>query len=199
LVISVAAKLSGTYQLIKQRIKVRELSSDWIRVIDSKLNSVAQGILVKQAVELVESGKSWESIYPEVEQMIERTFIYVAVADLSPMVQSGRIPRVLGKLAQKLSLYPIVSLDESGDGKLIGVSFSQKQSMKKIIKKIAKLQLKELAITHVSSRDNAAIWQKQLEKETGKISYLVDSSAAIAISAGLGSVAVAGIKKEETI
>lgn len=72
LVISVAAKLSGTYQLIKQRIKVRELSSDWIRVIDSKLNSVAQGILVKQAVELVESGKSWESIYPEVEQMIER-------------------------------------------------------------------------------------------------------------------------------
>lgn len=154
---------------------------------------------MKQAVELVESGKSWESIYPEVEQMIERTFIYVAVADLSPMVQSGRIPRVLGKLAQKLSLYPIVSLDESGDGKLIGVSFSQKQSMKKIIKKIAKLQLKELAITHVSSRDNAAIWQKQLEKETGKISYLVDSSAAIAISAGLGSVAVAGIKKEETI
>lgn len=92
-----------------------------------------------------------------------------------------------------------MSLDESGDGKLIGVSFSQKQSMKKIIKKIAKLQLKELAITHVSSRDNAAIWQKQLEKETGKISYLVDSSAAIAISAGLGSVAVAGIKKEETI
>lgn len=199
LVISVAAKLSGTYQLIKQRIKARELSSDWIRVIDSKLNSVAQGILVKQAVELVESGKSWESIYPEVEQMIERTFIYVAVADLSPMVQSGRIPRVLGKLAQKLSLYPIVSLDESGDGKLIGVSFSQKQSMKKIIKKIAKLQLKELAITHVSSRDTAAIWQKQLEKETGEISYLVDSSAAIAISAGLGSVAVAGIKKEETI
>lgn len=98
LVISVAAKLSGTYQLIKQRIKARELSSDWIRVIDSKLNSVAQGILVKQAVELVESGKSWESIYPEVEQMIERTFIYVAVADLSPMVQSGRIPRVLESL-----------------------------------------------------------------------------------------------------
>ncbi|MBC2328760.1 DAK2 domain-containing protein [Listeria swaminathanii] len=198
LVIAVSAKLSGTFQLIKQRIKARDLSADWIRVVDSRLNSVAQGLLVKQTVELVESGETWEGISWKVEQLIERAFIYVAVADLSPMVQSGRIPRFLGKLAQKLSLFPIVSLDESGDGKLIGVSFSQKQSMKKIIKKVSKLQPKELAITHVSSERDAEIWQKQLEKKTGKTSYLVDSSAAIAISAGLGSVAVAGIKKEET-
>ncbi|MCD2246564.1 DegV family EDD domain-containing protein [Listeria marthii] len=198
LVIAVSAKLSGTFQLIKQRIKARDLSTDWIRVVDSRLNSVAQGLLVKQAVELVESGETWEGISWKIEQLIERTFIYVAVADLSPMVQSGRIPRILGKLAQKLSLFPIVSLDESGDGKLIGVSFSQKQSMKKIIKKVSKLQPKELAITHVSSERDAEIWQKQLEKKTGKTSYLVDSSAAIAISAGLGSVAVAGVKKEET-
>lgn len=198
LIIAVSAKLSGTYQLIKQRIKARQLSSEWIRVIDSKLNSVAQGLLVKQAVVLVEAGETWEDVCQKIEQLIERTFIYVAVADLSPMVQSGRIPRVLGKLAQKLSLYPIVSLDESGDGKLIGVSFSQKQSMKKIIKKVTKLQLQELAMTHVSAERDAEIWQKQFEKETGEAGYLVDSSAAIAISAGLGSVAVAGIKKEET-
>lgn len=199
LVITVASKLSGTYQLVKQRIQGRNLSSKWIQVIDSRLNSVAEGLLVKQAVELIEIGESFEKVTQKVKQLIESSFIYVAVADLSPMVQSGRIPRVLGKIAQKLSLHPIVSLDESGNGKLIGVSFSQKQSMKKIIKKVTKLQLKELAVTHVCSINDAKLWQKQLEKETGRNSYLVDSSAAIAISAGLGSVAVAGIKEEETI
>ncbi|MBC2144750.1 DegV family EDD domain-containing protein [Listeria innocua] len=199
LVIAVSAKLSGTYQLIKQRIKARDLSSEWIRVIDSKLNSVAQGLLVKQAVELVETGKPFDEVTQKIEQLTAQTFIYVAVADLAPMVESGRIPRILGKLAQKLSLYPIVSLDRNGEGKLIGVSFSQKQSMKKIIKKVAKLQLKELAITHVSSERDAKLWQKELEAKIGGSSYLVDSSAAIAISAGLSSVAVAGIKKEETI
>ncbi|MBC1386155.1 DegV family EDD domain-containing protein [Listeria innocua] len=199
LVIAVSAKLSGTYQLIKQRIKARDLSSEWIHVIDSKLNSVAQGLLVKQAVELVETGKPFDEITQKMEQLIAQTFIYVAVADLAPMVESGRIPRILGRLAQKLSLYPIVSLDRNGEGKLIGVSFSQKQSMKKIIKKVAKLQLKELAITHVSSERDAKLWQKELEAKIGGNSYLVDSSAAIAISAGLSSVAVAGIKKEETI
>ncbi|HHQ0973162.1 TPA: hypothetical protein ACSK9F_002288, partial [Listeria innocua] len=45
----------------------------------------------------------------------------------------------------------------------------------------------------------AKLWQKELEAKIGGSSYLVDSSAAIAISAGLSSVAVAGIKKEETI
>lgn len=199
LVIAVSAELSGTYQLIKQRIKALDLSPEWVRVIDSKLNSVAQGLLVKQAVELVEAGKPFDEVTQKIEQLIAQTFIYVAVADLAPMVESGRIPRILGRLAQKLSLYPIVSLDRNGEGKLIGVSFSQKQSMKKIIKKVAKLQLKELAITHVSSERDAKLWQKELEAKIGGNSYLVDSSAAIAISAGLSSVAVAGIKKEETI
>ncbi|MBF2346095.1 DegV family EDD domain-containing protein [Listeria seeligeri] len=203
LIITVSAQLSGTYQLIKQRIKQKNLASDWIHVIDSRLNSVAEGLLVKQAVELVEAGRTFEEITRQIEQTAKRSFIYVAVADLSPMVESGRIPRFLGKIAQKLSLFPIVSLDENGEGKLIGVSFSQNQSMKKIIKKVTKLhhenQLEELAVTHVSSADKANDWGNQLQKLTGQLSYIVDSSAAIAISAGIGSVAVAGIKKEETI
>ncbi|AHI55105.1 DAK2 domain-containing protein [Listeria ivanovii] len=200
LVITVSAQLSGTYQLIKQRIKDKKLSSDWIQVIDSRLNSVAEGLLVKQAVELVETGSSFASVMRKMEQVASRSFIYVAVADLSPMVESGRIPRFLGKLAQKMSLYPIVSLDEVGSGKLIGVSFSQKQSMKKIIKKVSKIHqenpLLDLAVAHVCSAEIAHDWSTQLKKKIGQMSYVVDSSAAIAISAGIGSVAVAGIKKE---
>ncbi|MBC1514624.1 DAK2 domain-containing protein [Listeria immobilis] len=200
LVITVSAQLSGTYQLIKQRIKAKKLSSDWIQVIDSRLNSVAEGLLVKQAVELIEAGSSFATVTRQMERVASRSFIYVAVADLSPMVESGRIPRFLGELAKKMSLYPIVSLDEVGSGKLIGVSFSQKQSMKKIIKKVSKIHqenpLFDLAVTHVCSAEIAHDWSTQLKKKIGQMSYVVDSSAAIAISAGIGSVAVAGIKKE---
>ncbi|MBC1482083.1 DegV family EDD domain-containing protein [Listeria sp. FSL L7-1509] len=200
LVITVSAQLSGTYQLIKQRIKAKKLSSDWIQVIDSRLNSVAEGLLVKQAVELIEAGSSFATVTRQMERVASRSFIYVAVADLSPMVKSGRIPRFLGELAKKMSLYPIVSLDEVGSGKLIGVTFSQKQSMKKIIKKVSKIHrenpLLDLAVTHVCSAEIAHDWSTQLKKKIGQMSYVVDSSAAIAISAGIGSVAVAGIKKE---
>lgn len=199
-VITVSAQLSGTYQLIKQRIKAKNLSSDWIRVVDSRLNSVAQGLLVKRAVELVESHEPFERILDRLEETIDRIVIYVAVADLNPMIRSGRIPQFAGKMLQALSLYPIVSLDREGNGKLIGASFGQRASMKKIIKKLQREmkddKIEELAITHVCAPDQAEIWASQFEASGDLVSYLVDSSASIAISAGIGSVAIAAIRKE---
>ena len=199
-VITVSSQLSGTYQLIKQRIKAKNLSSDWIRVVDSRLNSVAQGLVVKRAVELVETHETFERILDKLEETIDRTVIYVAVADLNPMIHSGRIPQFAGKILQALSLYPIVSLDPSGNGKLIGASFGQRASMKKIIKRLKKEikagKIEELAITHVCVPEQAKIWANQFETGENLVSYLVDSSASIAISAGLGSVAIAAIRKE---
>ncbi|MBU5894600.1 DegV family protein, partial [Vibrio cholerae O1] len=80
-----------------------------IHLIDSRLNSVAQGLLVQRAAQLAERGVSIQQLVQEIKQLRERIFIYVAVADLSPMIRSGRIPQSLGALAQKLSLHPIIS------------------------------------------------------------------------------------------
>ncbi|WP_303753295.1 DAK2 domain-containing protein [Enterococcus sp. S86.2] len=201
LVISVAAKLSGTYQLITQRIKEKQLSSNWIQVIDSKLNSIAQGLLVKRAVELVEADKSFETVVNELQSLRERIFIYVAVADLDPMIQSGRIPQFLGKIAQKASVHPIVSLNEEGDGKLIGASLSQKQSLKKITKKVSgfanKQRLEAVYVTHVFNEQAALDWKTSLNARAIPVDAIVESSAAIAISAGQSSLAIAGVLKEE--
>ncbi|MGL4483027.1 MAG: DAK2 domain-containing protein, partial [Lactococcus garvieae] len=120
LVITVASQLSGTYQLIEQRIKEKKYLKNWIHLIDSRLNSVAQGLLVQRAAQLAERGVSIQQLVQEIKQLRERIFIYVAVADLSPMIRSGRIPQSLGAVAQKLSLHPIISLDKTGNGKLIG-------------------------------------------------------------------------------
>lgn len=203
LVITVSSKLSGTYQLMMQRIKEKQLSKDWIQVIDSRNNSVAQGLLVKKAVQLIEDGHAFEKVVEETNKTIERLFIYVAVADLSPMIQSGRIPSLVGSLAQRLKLFPTVSLDDTGQGSLSGLSFSQQQSIKKIVKNISKLvkdnQLDEIAVAHVCAKEQAEHLEKRLRTETGQPSIVVDSSAAIAISAGIGSIAIAGIKKERTL
>ena len=67
----------------------------------------------------------------------------MVVEDLSPMINSGRIPKILGETAQKLSMHPIISLDKRGNGKLIGASFSQNKSMDKILKKLTYCQKKD--------------------------------------------------------
>lgn len=201
LVITVASQLSGTYQLIEQRIKEKKYLKNWIHLIDSRLNSVAQGLLVQRAAQLAERGVSIQQLVQEIKQLRERIFIYVAVADLSPMIRSGRIPQSLGAVAQKLSLHPIISLDKTGNGKLIGASLSQKKSMKKILKKIQVLakngQIEDIALTHVLAQGNMEEWKKTLKEKTGNDYKVIESSSAIAISAGAGSIAVAGIIKEQ--
>lgn len=201
LVITVASQLSGTYQLIEQRIKEKKYLKNWIHLIDSRLNSVAQGLLVQRAAQLAERGGSIQQLVQEIQQLRERIFIYVAVADLSPMIRSGRIPQSLGAVAQKLSLHPIISLDKTGNGKLIGASLSQKKSMKKILKKIQVLakngQIEDIALTHVLAQGNMEEWKKTLKEKTGNDYKVIESSSAIAISAGAGSIAVAGITKEQ--
>lgn len=200
IVISVSSKLSGTYQLINQRIAAKKSLEKRVHLIDSKLNSVAQGLLVKQVAKLISEERSIESVLKETAKITDRIFIYVAVEDLSPMINSGRIPKFWGETAQKLSMHPIISLDKRGDGKLIGASFSQTKSMDKILKKIILLskegQIEELALTHVLSDELALKINELLKEKTNKNCEIINSSAAIGISAGIGSLAVAGLLKE---
>lgn len=200
LVLTVSKKLSGTYQLIAQRIKEKQLSEDWIQLVDSRTNSVAQGLLVKKAVALAEQETSFSDLVAAVQDYRAQTFIYVAVADLNPMIKSGRIPKVLGQVANRLSIVPIVSLDEVGAGILKGVGFSQKHNINKIVKLVRRMvrdgHLAELSVTHVSSPKVANRLAKRLASITNKPCEVVDCSGAIAISAGSGSIAVAGMKKE---
>ena len=202
LIITVSSKLSGTYQLIKQRIEAKAGNKEKIQVIDSKLNAAAQGLLVLSAVQAIKEGQSFSQVIETVNETIKRSFIYVSVASLTPMIDSGRIPQKIGRLAQKLNLHPIVSLDENGEGKLTGFAFSQQSATNKIIKQVKKDlrkgKLEALAITHA---DNAKVAHEMNEKlacdQLKTNHYTVESSAAIAISAGIGAIAVAGIRQKE--
>ncbi|MGC6767112.1 DAK2 domain-containing protein [Enterococcus sp. LJL51] len=202
LVVTVSSQLSGTYQLIKQRATAKKLSAKKIQVIDSKLNSAGQGLLVKAIIEQLK--RKPDSTLAELTAIIEeiqrRCFIYVAVSDITPMLRSGRIPQSLGKLAKRLRLLPIVSLNAAGNGKLSGISWSQKQSEKKILKKVNRLikkdQLSGLAIAHADNLPEAEEMARKLGKNGQQmLDFIVESSTAITVSAGIGSVAVAGIRK----
>lgn len=196
LIITVSSRLSGTYQLIKQRIQEKKLAKNWIQVIDSQLNSIAQGLLVRKAVEFIEQKEPFLKVVEQIAELRKQIIIYVAVADLNPMIHSGRIPQFLGKFAQKLSLHPIITLSSTGAGKLIGGAFTQQQSIAKITKKIQKERLEEIVMTHVFDEEAVSLWKEQLAKQNILVQDVVECSATIAISAGQSSIAIAGIRKE---
>ncbi|OEG19642.1 fatty acid-binding protein DegV [Enterococcus quebecensis] len=195
LVITVSSKLSGTFHTVKEATK-RTTSSARIAVIDSKQNSAAQGLLVMNANEWIQSGIPFEELIEKTKRKRDQVEILVSVDDLDPMIASGRIPKFAGKIAKKINLKPIVSLNKDGEGNLSDFAFSREGIEKKIFQRLKKLhkknRIKRYAVIHANSESKARFWGDKLAEQVGfQPSYIMDISTVVAMSAGQGSVAVA--------
>ncbi|MBO0474989.1 hypothetical protein IGL98_002008 [Enterococcus sp. DIV0840] len=203
LVITVAESLSGTFHTVQKAAEHMTSTPTKIEVIDSKQNSAAQGLLVMCANEWIQAGLSFDEIVKRTKNKRGQLKILVSVDDLNPMIDSGRIPQFAGKIAKKINLKPIVSLNKEGEGKLSDFSFSLKGNERKIIRQLKRLQkknkIKRYAVIHANSEERARQWKNKLSEQLDlKPSYVMDISTVIAMSAGQGSVAVAvEMDKEE--
>ncbi len=198
LFISVASKLSGTYQLINNTLRKYKGSLN-AYVVDSLQNSVAQGLLVECAIDLINEDKDFNEIVEEIEKAKRRTSIYVLVSDLNPMIKSGRVPSKLGNFLKKIKLLPIITLSETGEGKLINFAFSKRQVQNKILKKALSksVAIEKLAIGYTTTPDNSRVWEKYLIDKNLKVDYVVKTSSIIALSAGDNASCIAFMLKEE--
>ncbi|MGZ7230637.1 DegV family protein, partial [Streptococcus pyogenes] len=58
IVITVSSQMSGTYETLVKASQTTDLKEHQIAILDSKLNSGAQGLIVKKAADLLEKGYS---------------------------------------------------------------------------------------------------------------------------------------------
>ena len=193
----VSSSLSGTFN---SAVKAVELFPEEIRkritVIDTKLNSAAQGLLVIEASEAISKGLNKDEILEIVNDSIANIRIFVSVDTFEYMVKGGRVSPMKGKLARVLNLKPIVSLDEDGKGVSFAKAFSRKENKRKIIETVKNLRdehgIKRYAVVHYRGENFAEDYSKGLEELLGMPpEYITEVSSVVALSAGEKAVAVA--------
>lgn len=194
IVVTVSEKMSGTYQSVK-RIAQKGLLSAPIEVIDSQQNSAAQALLVMRINQWIQAGEHFETIIEKAYLWRQNIQIFVSVDDLEPMIQSGRVPQSVGRIAQKLNLKPLVGVAD-GAGVLSGFSLSlaanESKMLKKIMKYHQKRRLLRYGIVYAGHGERVAIWQKLLSDKLGmEPAFVMPVSTVVALSAGAGSIAVA--------
>lgn len=192
LFVTVSSALSGTYHAITNAVKQYQGRLN-IQVVDSKLNSIAQGLLVKTAAEYIAQGMDINDLTKQLQEDSGRIRIYVAVSDLKPMIQSGRIPQKLGRFLQKIKLQPVVTLDKHGAGKLISIGRNFKQNQTAIQRKIKrqKDEIEDILLGYTSEDSTAKLWKQQFHQQSLPTIDDVMTSAIIALSAGEKATAVA--------
>lgn len=198
--VTVSEKLSGTYATFKREADKLAKNGKKITVINSKLNSGAQGIIVKKAAELIVDGVSHEDIVKQIKDMIPRTKIYVCLETIENAVRGGRVSNRVGKIGIAIGARPIMTIDQNGKGATFAMGFSQKGLTKKIFSIARKINaskgIESYSIVHVENTSLAKIYEDYLFKLTGKKAEFVTTiSSVTSIHSGLGSVAISVVEK----
>lgn len=196
LILTVSSQMSGTWSRFKEVLAELDPEAAKTALIDTRVNSGAQGLLVQAAVGLIESGQSLQEITAAIEQLKTRARILVSVLDIEPMARSGRVSEKIGKLLIKLHFKPLVSINPEGKGTIRGVAFSDGKNRKILLRELRRRKIEDYVIVHADAAERALSLKDELVRITGKEPrYITDISAVVTLYAGKGSVAVAFIEK----
>jgi len=194
--IAVSSKMSGTYETIVNVAKKLDKNGDKITVIDSKLNSGGQGLVVLKAAQEIAKGTAYEDVVSSIYDTIDRTKILVSVDTLKYMVRSGRVKKYAGLAAKILNLKPVVSIDEDGEGIVIGKALSvdaNTRKMRDLVKDIGQTKkIVSYSIVHADAQERAKEFEQVFSTLIGKEpEYITEISSIVAMNAGVGCVAIA--------
>ncbi|MGB4589962.1 MAG: DegV family protein [Clostridiaceae bacterium] len=202
IVITVASQQSGTNSVFKKASEKFIQNGKMIKVIDSKQNSGAEGLLVMKAAELIHEGLGFEDVIERIEKLRDRAKILVSVNTLKYMVRSGRLGKFGGIAGRMLNLKPVISIDEKGKGKIEGKAFSEKTNTRIIMEIVRKTHAEKgitrYAIVHANDLNKALDYKKKCMEILGKEpEYIMNISPIMGMSAGIGCVAVSYIWEED--
>src|SRR6056297_101106 len=193
----VSSSLSGTFNSAVKALELfpEEMQSR-VTLVDTKLNSAAQGLVVCEAAEAISRGAKKSEILKIVYDCIPKTKIFVSVDTFEYMVRGGRLSPMKGRFASAMNLKPIVSLDEKGRGISFAKAFSRKANKRKIMDIVGNLNeeygIKRYALVHYRGENFADDYARGLEGLLGMPpEYISEVSTVVALSAGEKAVAVA--------
>ena len=191
----IAEKLSGTIQGARMGCKDMKHSNK-IHIVDSKTTSVALGLLVAEAAQLIQERFSIEEIINRIKIAADHVKIFISIPTLKYLMRSGRLNKTKGLLGTLLNLKPILTINSDGNiveaAKVVG--------QKRVIHKTVDLAIQfaksvkdpRFAIAHVAAPELAQWYSDKIRTifNSSKI-MITEASPALSIHVGIGGAAIA--------
>lgn len=158
--VTITSKLSTTYNnaLIAKSMLEDDNPNVKVHVFDSKSAACGQTLLIEMIQKCIREGKEFDQIVEEVNQKINDLQTVFILEDISTLVKNGRVSKVKGFLASKLSIYPI-SIGVDGEIDIKYTVRGLKNALTKTVETIGEVtntfKGKTLYITHVKNMERA--------------------------------------------
>lgn len=187
--IFVSSEMSGLFDKVDRAAHKlnQNLGQKKLHIFDSKANSASQGLIIHDAIQLIQKNYSIEEIVNKLTLDLNKYHIHVEIPDLHYATQSGRVPKILGGIAGMFGLKVVISINEDGKGIVC-----KERSLDKIVKQIRKSRtLENYVIVHSQNPESAQAYADMLEDITGIAPLFINEvSSVVAAFVGKGSVGI---------
>lgn len=169
--------LSGTYDAAMQvrRDLTETYPSQELYVVDTKLPSAAEGLLVIEAMRQLDRGLSAQEMVAWAEEARYYVNGYFTLPDLESLRRGGRIPDMAAIAGSKLDIKPIITFDTDGRLVFAGVARGRKKSLKQLLVYYEERRLVDanntiIVATADALKEQKSIAEQLLKSNEGKVS-----------------------------
>lgn len=173
--IAFSSALSGSYNtecVVAENIKEKYPNSR-IEIVDSLSASMAQGLLVQQAVKMRDDGLELDEIVRELKLIVPRLVHYFTVEDMIYLYRGGRVSKGKTVIAKAINIKPILNCSEDGKLNVVSKARGRKKSLKAICDMIkdnlsdGKYKNSEIIICDADCNDDAKYLEEIIKEELG--------------------------------
>lgn len=172
-----SSALSGTFGTAEQVIEdVKAQHPDFeIYAIDTKLASIAEGLLAYEAINQHKRGLTAKQLAEWAKEARWFVNCLFTVDDLEYLRRGGRIPAAAATIGAKLNIKPLLSFDLDGALALTGVARGRKKSLKALVKQYDENHAENhgsngTVLTGSADADGDARWvEEHLDRPEGAI------------------------------
>jgi DegV family protein with EDD domain len=192
--VCISSGLSGTYSVFC--LCAKEVEGLVVHVVDSHRLSMALGLLVMQAVEMNEAGRSSGEILTALNDGWTKTNAFFCMPSLSYLIKGGRIGLVEGTIGTLLRIIPVISINnEEGRYYTYAKMRSYPLAIRKIeetIRSLVKNRIVNVAVMHGGALEQAKKVYASLATIEGLRSiYMSQISPALGVHTGPGLLGIA--------
>jgi DegV family protein with EDD domain len=189
--VCVSSEISATYAAAltaKEDFPGRD-----IRVIDSRVVSMAQGFMALEAKRMAAAGSSLDAIQANLKGMQQRLVLFASLSTLKYLAMGGRVGKLSASMGNMLSIRPILTI-KGGKLDLLEKVRTRKAAMSRLVELLASSvdsrKVQQAAFIHVHAAEELAVLEQELRARVTLPAEVVHTefSPGLSVHTGAGTI-----------
>ena len=181
--------LSGTVEAARQGAT---LSGAEVTVIDSGFTDQAMKFQVVEAAKLAKEGADLDTVLARIEEVKEKTELYIGVSTLENLVKGGRIGRVTGLLSSLLNIRVVMEMKDHQLEPIVKGRGNKtfKKWLDELVEKLSHSKVAEIGISYAGTPEWANEMKAQLQSLVENAIPVLETGSIIQTHTGENAFAV---------